>query len=124
VNQVKNINVPTIKAFAEGFVLSRLDKVVNHTALRYLNEIQETSNLCHLDLHPLNVMYANKQYFIIDWMSASLGNPVIDYARTYVLLSEKWPHMAQRYMELLSKERDADLTDFDKAVFIARSVDV
>ncbi len=47
------------------------------------------SRLCHGDLHPGNVIMANKGPVIIDWFDAARGDPVADIARTSLLMSTR-----------------------------------
>jgi len=119
VHGIHNISVPKLRDFAPLMLHDLPDAKKKNRALQYLYEINETSNLCHLDLHPLNIMFSDGEYYIIDWMSASLGNPVIDYARTYMLLFEHTYKLSQKYMDLLSQDRTVDLTNIDKALYIA-----
>jgi len=41
----------------------------------------------HLDLHPLNVMVGPKGPVVIDWTNACLGDPDVDVALAWVLMS-------------------------------------
>jgi serine/threonine protein kinase len=43
--------------------------------------------LLHLDLHPLNVVMTARGPVVIDWANAAAGDPLIDVAFTYVLLT-------------------------------------
>lgn len=43
--------------------------------------------LLHLDLHPLNVIMGPKGPVVIDWTSACLGDPNVDVALAWVLMS-------------------------------------
>ena len=43
--------------------------------------------LVHLDLHPLNVVMTARGPVVIDWTNASCGDPLLDVALTYVLLT-------------------------------------
>ena len=43
--------------------------------------------LVHLDLHPLNVMMTASGPIVIDWTNAARGEPLLDVAVTYVLLT-------------------------------------
>lgn len=44
-------------------------------------------HLCHGDFHPGNVILSATDEVVIDWVDASLGDPLADVARTSVLLS-------------------------------------
>jgi uncharacterized protein (TIGR02172 family) len=55
---------------------------VRNSVLRLLNRLPDGDILCHNDFHPLNVLMGPRGPVIIDWESASLGNPCADVART------------------------------------------
>lgn len=42
--------------------------------------------LCHGDFHPANILISDEKAVIIDWVDATLGNPLADVARTTILL--------------------------------------
>jgi len=47
----------------------------------------EGDRLLHLDLHPLNVVMTARGPFVIDWTNAVRGDPSLDVALTWVLMS-------------------------------------
>lgn len=55
-------------------------------ALRRLDELPDGHAVCHGDLHPDNVVMSRRGPIVIDWMTATQGNPVADVARTTVLV--------------------------------------
>ncbi len=60
-------------------VLDRLDKLPNGDVV------------CHYDLHPGNIMLTSKGPVLIDWLTASCGNPHADIARTLLLIGHGGP---------------------------------
>lgn len=44
------------------------------------------TSLCHGDFHPGNIVMTADEPMIIDWVDATIGNPVADVARTSVVL--------------------------------------
>lgn len=54
-------------------------------ALAALDGMPTGNRLCHGDFHPGNLMVSGQDVIIIDWIDASLGNPLADLARTTVL---------------------------------------
>lgn len=96
---------------------SGVPSAVKETAFGYLAEIPEGEKLCHLDLHFLNIMRSSKGYYIIDWVNAKLGNPIFDFARTYVIMFEFANRISGKYLKLL-KESGINPEEFRKAVFI------
>jgi aminoglycoside phosphotransferase (APT) family kinase protein len=45
------------------------------------------SQLLHMDLHPLNVMMTSRGPVVIDWTNAARGDPNVDVAVTWTLMS-------------------------------------
>lgn len=52
---------------------------------QYLHHLPDGNTLCHFDFHPGNIIIRDKEAFIIDWMTACIGDPNADVARTYLL---------------------------------------
>ncbi len=46
------------------------------------------SSLCHGDFHPGNVFLTSDKEVILDWMTATCGNPAADVARTVIMLKD------------------------------------
>lgn len=59
---------------------------VRALALRRLDRLPDGDALCHGDYHPDNVLVARRGPVIIDWGSASRGNPLADVAQSALLL--------------------------------------
>jgi uncharacterized protein (TIGR02172 family) len=55
---------------------------VRNSVLGLLDRLPDGDRLCHNDFHPMNVLVGPGGPVIIDWESASLGNPCADVART------------------------------------------
>jgi len=55
---------------------------VRSAVLNLLDSLPGGDTLCHNDFHPLNVLIGPRGAVIIDWESASLGDPCADVART------------------------------------------
>lgn len=56
--------------------------------VEYMNRLPAGNTLCHGDYHPDNIMMQKGRPFVLEWMTATRGNPLADVARTSVLL--KW----------------------------------
>ena len=54
--------------------------------LNALQQLPDGNVLCHNDFHPGNVMMSSRGPIIIDWMTATRGNPLADVARTSLVL--------------------------------------
>jgi aminoglycoside phosphotransferase (APT) family kinase protein len=55
-------------------------------ALARLCELPQGTAVCHGDFHPDNVLIDGDTATIIDWTTASIGNPVADFALTSLIL--------------------------------------
>lgn len=119
VHSVTNLALPTLREYAFD-ILEKLDTDLHAkiNARRILDEIVDTNNLLHLDFHFLNVMYTGEKYYIIDWINARLGNPVFDFARTFVLLNEISPCIAENYLTEIFKDSKFNTKVFWRAVYV------
>jgi aminoglycoside phosphotransferase (APT) family kinase protein len=54
--------------------------------LAALDRMPTGNRLCHGDFHPGNLMVSGRDVIIVDWIDATLGNPLADLARTTILL--------------------------------------
>jgi tRNA A-37 threonylcarbamoyl transferase component Bud32 len=59
------------------------------------------TKLCHGDMHPGNVLFDGERYWVIDWGSASRGDPAADACMTY-LYEKRFspPGRADTYLRL------------------------
>ena len=64
-----------------------LSEELKNKALARLSVLPEGKNICHGDYHPDNVLITERGPVVIDWMTASTGNPWADVARTSLILS-------------------------------------
>lgn len=56
------------------------------TILKVLDSLPDNQILCHGDFHPDNVVMSAQGAMVIDWTTASQGNPLADAARTSLIL--------------------------------------
>lgn len=67
---------------------SQLDPTTFTQILSRLDTLPDGQSICHGDLHPDNIlMDESGNYVIVDWMNASIGHPLADVARTFLMLS-------------------------------------
>ena len=64
-----------------------LSEALRNKALAVLDVLPDGQNVCHGDYHPGNVIITKDGPIVIDWMTASTGNPWADVARTSLILS-------------------------------------
>jgi aminoglycoside phosphotransferase (APT) family kinase protein len=55
--------------------------------LNLLATLTDGESVCHGDFHPGNVLITDQGAVVIDWMTASSGNPWADVARTSMILT-------------------------------------
>lgn len=87
-------------------------------AIKYIGEIPDKDILCHLDYHFLNLMWADNEYYIIDWVNAKIGNPIYDFARTYVIMYEHANRLSKKYLNMVKEQCEFDLSDLQKAIYV------
>lgn len=73
-----------------------MEWIINHTdkltveakkiTIDFLNQLPEGHSLCHGDMNPNNILLSEQGPVVIDWMSATLGNPAGDVARIIIVL--------------------------------------
>lgn len=66
--------------------VGKLPENVRQAALKALELLPEDDKLCHGDFHPGNIVMTSHGPIIIDWMDASRGSPVLDVARSCLLI--------------------------------------
>ncbi|MDO9086793.1 MAG: aminoglycoside phosphotransferase family protein [Anaerolineaceae bacterium] len=70
--------------------------------LAHVSQIPASHQLCHFDFHPDQVVYTSHGPVILDWMTASNGDPEADVARTQLMLTIGTPPDANWFLRLLS----------------------
>ncbi len=63
-----------------------LSNTLRGKALAALGTMPTGDCLCHGDYHPGNILITHQGQCIIDWIDATIGNPLADVARTTILL--------------------------------------
>jgi aminoglycoside phosphotransferase (APT) family kinase protein len=108
--------------------------------MKYLDRLPGGNKLCHGDFHPENILMSGGKPFVLDWMTATRGNPLADVARTSILLKWAEPgpgipsvlkillggirrrfhrHYLSEYQRLTGAKRDA-IDDWELPVLSAR----
>lgn len=78
----------TVKAKLEEDINSAeiLSKEKKELILQYLRQLPDGNELCHFDFHPGNIMLTKDRAYLIDWMTACVGDSCPDVVRTCVML--------------------------------------
>ncbi len=90
--KINQLSISGLWSYKEGLMHSiyrapHLDDELRARVLKYLAALEDGEKVCHGDFHPGNVLLTEKGAVVIDWMTASSGNPWADVARTSMLLT-------------------------------------
>lgn len=119
VHGVKAIELPLLKPYLNRSIANaKITEAQKQLAFTLLDEVPDGDVLCHLDLHPLNIMVTDQEQIIIDWVNAKIGNPIYDYARTYVILDEFAYRLSRAFLTRLKKIFRANKIDLIYAIYI------
>ena len=88
--QMHDCHRPELPSQRKGFVdaieyAPQLSTAHKQAVLRRLDGLPDGQAVCHGDYHPGNLVVTRSGLVVIDWMSASHGNPVADVARTTLM---------------------------------------
>ncbi len=72
-----------------------------------LDQLPEDNAICHGDFHPENILLTTEGPVILDWVDAAQGSPLVDIARTTLLLrvGELPPSMNERRRQKVAEIR-------------------
>lgn len=119
VHRIKGLDLPDLNAYLlETIERMDIEDKVKEKAANYISELPRGNTLCHLDFHFLNLMYANEEYYIIDWINARNGNPIYDFARSYVILHEYAYRLSKKFLKRVKNQPGFSEPDFQKAVYV------
>jgi len=71
-----------------------IPQYMKDAAWRVLDRLPDDDSLCHMDLHPMNILISTRGPLLIDWTGGAKGDPMADVARTWLLnsfISAPWP---------------------------------
>jgi uncharacterized protein (TIGR02172 family) len=90
--QFHRLTIPDLHGYRDGLVTSiqhapHLSEAQRSQALALLETLPDGTALCHGDFHPGNVLITSRGPVVIDWMTACLGSPWADVARTSMILT-------------------------------------
>lgn len=102
--------------FSHQIRKTKLSESLKEKALSSLESIQKMDILCHFDFHPLNIIYGNNTYYIIDWTNAKLGNPAMDIASTYIIFRQYLESEAAHYLEKIAEKTNIAKNEIQKAI--------
>jgi hypothetical protein len=82
-------------------MVSELTSDEKEYLFQYIDSLPGGDALCHFDFHPGNVLSQGKKNVVIDWMTASIGNPLADAARTSYLIRDAETQIRPKILKLL-----------------------
>lgn len=114
--QYNDLDIDNAFESYERIIEDSMDSELKVYAKASLDHIERRSQLCHLDFHFENIMFDGSQYIIIDWTNAKMGHPVMDIARTFLILKQYAKRMANKYLRTMLQKTQITHDDFIKAV--------
>lgn len=72
-----------------------LEGATRRAVLDLLGRLPGGESLCHNDFHPSNIIVSGHGLVVIDWAIGTRGNPLADYARSW-LISRMWLDSLER----------------------------
>jgi serine/threonine protein kinase len=86
---VKNQSISFLKeSLADKIArVSLLSLEEKNAILSHLSALKDGSSICHGDFHPDNIIISSDGLVTVDWITATIGNPMADVARTWLLLT-------------------------------------
>ena len=123
IHEVKGLDLPDVSAYLyEEIDVSPVGEAEKAYARQCHAEVEqaitEEKVLCHMDYHPLNVMYENGEIRIIDWVDAKNGKPIWDFSRTYVIFYEFAPGLETKLLKQICALTGYPEDIFMKAVYV------
>jgi uncharacterized protein (TIGR02172 family) len=98
--KVNSVDVPESAASVRNEVTwwingaKMIPQSMKDAALRVMERLPDMDSLCHMDLHPMNILLSTRGPLLIDWSGGAKGDPMADVARTWILnafISAPWP---------------------------------
>jgi aminoglycoside phosphotransferase (APT) family kinase protein len=85
VRDARNLEPVTERLAGKIRAVQAFDGETKNTLLKHLFSLPQDTKLLHGDFHPDNIMLTANGPVIIDWIDATLGHPLADVARTFVI---------------------------------------
>lgn len=103
INRINNINI---------------DDSTKQHAIKFISDIKDEKALCHMDYHFFNIMCSNDKYYVIDWIDSKLGNPIYDFARSYIIMYEFAGGFAKIFLDIIKNQAKFNELDLKKAIYV------
>lgn len=85
----QNQSIPLLKESLADKIsrVSLLSREEKEVILSDLSTLKDGFSICHGDFHPDNIIISKDRLVTVDWITATIGNPIADVARTWLLLT-------------------------------------
>ncbi|MDP2918837.1 MAG: aminoglycoside phosphotransferase family protein [Dehalococcoidia bacterium] len=77
-----------LKLWYEIARIGQLPAQMKQELMKVLMDLPVGNSVCHFDLHPMNVIMSARGPVVIDWEGAGTGNPILDIARSWLLITQ------------------------------------
>jgi uncharacterized protein (TIGR02172 family) len=90
--RINQLSISGLQSYKDGLMHTiirapHLSDNLRERVLNLLATLTDGESVCHGDFHPGNVLITDQGAVVIDWMTASSGNPWADVARTSMILT-------------------------------------
>lgn len=72
--------------YRDGVAAAELSPEARNNVLDMLDRLPAETTLCHGDFHLENVLWSGSRWYVVDWERAHAGFPLLDVAKTALLL--------------------------------------
>ncbi|WP_028547744.1 aminoglycoside phosphotransferase family protein [Paenibacillus sp. UNC451MF] len=87
VHRSRNDSLPSQKEdFEKKIRTVKIESVLKEKALRLLDTLPDSSEVCHGDYHPDNILLSPSGPYVIDWINAKRGNRTADFVLSALML--------------------------------------
>ncbi len=114
INTKKPVGLPSFKEGIRRNIQATplLAQAEKEAVLAVLDPLPEGDGLCHGDFHPDNIVLNHGRPVVLDWMTACVGSPAADAARSALILTtselpEGIPGLVRGYVQALRKSFNA-----------------
>lgn len=82
-----NAEIPPLKSRLKKSIANSelLSDKIKADLCEILQSLPDRAVLCHGDFHPDNIIISPNKVVVIDWMTATIGDPLADVARTSII---------------------------------------
>ncbi len=104
-------------------LVAGMEDGLREESLERLKDLPKENYLCHGDFHVANLLETEKGIYVLDWVDASVGSPLLDACRTFLLYYENFREISKPYLKLYcekSGKKEREILRFAPLVAAAR----